>query len=60
MEIISTFDVDHRLMVKALLIENEIDYRENKDNIVAVFDEESQLTVGFDNNVIKSISSNLH
>lgn len=60
MEIISTFDFDHRLMVKALLIENEIDYRENKDNIVAVFDEESQLTVGFDNNVIKSISSNLH
>ena len=60
MEIISTFDVDHRLMVKALLIENEIDYRENKDNIVAVFDEESQLTVGVDNNVIKSISSNLH
>ena len=60
MEIISTFDVDHRLMVKALLIENEIDYRENKDNIVAVFDEESQLTVEFDNGAIKSISGNLH
>lgn len=60
MEITSTFNVNHKLMLKALLIENEIEYNDGKDNIVAKFNEKSILTVNFDNNDrIKNISGNL-
>ena len=40
MEIISTFNVDHRMMVKALLIENDIEYDESQNGIIAKFNEE--------------------
>lgn len=60
MEIISTFNVNHRLMVKALLIENEIEYKENQNNIIAKFNENSIITVELnDNDLIKNISGNL-
>lgn len=60
MEIISTFNVNHKLMVEALLIENEIEYEENQKSIIAKFNENSIITVDFDNNgLIKNISGNL-
>ena len=60
MEIISKFNVNHKLMVKALLSENEIEYSDDQNNIVAKFNENSILTVEFDNNdLIKKISGNL-
>ena len=60
MEIISTFNVNHKLMVKALLSENEIEYSNDKNNIIAKFNEISILTIEFDNNdLIKSMSGNL-
>ncbi|MGN1310793.1 MAG: DUF6882 domain-containing protein [Clostridia bacterium] len=60
MEIISTFNVNHKLMVKALLSENEIEYSNDKNNIIAKFNENSILTIEFDNNdLIKSMSGNL-
>lgn len=59
MEIISTFDVNHKLMVKALLTENEIEYTDNKNNIIATFNENSILNIEFDNDVVKNISGNL-
>ena len=60
MEITSTFNVNHKLMVKALLCENEIDYNDNNNNIVAKFNENSVLTIEFDNNgLLKKVSGNL-
>lgn len=60
MEITSTFNVNHRLMVKALLCENEIDYNDDNNNIVAKFNENSVLTIEFDNNgLLKKVSGNL-
>ncbi len=60
MEIISTFNVDHKLMVKALLTENEIEYEENQNNIIARFNEKSIITVELsDNGLIKNISGDL-
>ena len=60
MEITSTFNVNHRLMVKALLCENEIDYNDDNNNIVAKFNENSILTIEFDNNgLLKKVSGNL-
>lgn len=58
MEIISTFNVNQKLMVKALLCENEIEYRVDKDNIIAKFNENSILTINFNNNGVR-ISGNL-
>ena len=61
MQIISTFNVNHKLMVKALLCENEIEYNDDNNSIIAKFSENSILTIGFDNNgLIKSISGNLN
>lgn len=45
-------------MVKALLCENEIEYRVDKDNIIAKFNENSILTINFNNNGVR-ISGNL-
>lgn len=60
MEIISTFNVNHKLMVKALLCENEIEYNDDNNNIIAKFNENSILTIEFDNNgLLKNISGNL-
>ena len=60
MEIISTFNVNHKLMVKALLCENEIEYSDDNNSIIAKFNENSILTVEFDNNgQLKNISGNL-
>lgn len=59
-EIISTFNVNHKLMVKALLSENEIEYSDNQNNIVAKFNDNSILTVEFNNNnLLSDISGNL-
>ena len=59
-EIISKFKVNHKLMVKALLCENEIEYNDDKNNIIAKFNEKSILTIEFDNNgILKKISGNL-
>ena len=60
MEITSTFNVNHKLMVKTLLCENEIDYNDDNNNIVAKFNENSVLTIEFDNNgLLKKVSGNL-
>lgn len=60
MEITSTFNVNHKLMVKALLCENEIDYNDDNNNIVAKFNENSVLTIEFDNDgLLKKVSGNL-
>ena len=60
MEIILTFNVNHKLMVKALLSENEIEYSDNQNNIVAKFNDNAILTIEFDNNdLLKNISGNL-
>ncbi len=60
MEIISTFNVNHKLMVKALLSENEIEYNDNQNNIVAKFNDNAILTIEFDDNdLLKNISGNL-
>ena len=51
---------EHKLMVKALLCENEIDYNDDNNNIVAKFNENSVLTIEFDNNgLLKKVSGNL-
>ena len=60
MKIISTFNVNHKLMVKALLTENEIEYKESQNSIIAKFNENSIITTELDDNgLIKSISGNL-
>lgn len=60
MEIISKFNVNHKLMVKALLIENEIEYSEKENEIIALFNEKSTLTVEFDKiGLISKIYGNL-
>ena len=59
MEIVSTFEVEHRLMLKALLIENEITYQEDQNNIIANFNENSSFTIKFENDVITNISGNI-
>jgi frataxin-like iron-binding protein CyaY len=47
-------------MVKALLCENEIEYSDDNNSIIAKFNENSILTVEFDNNgQLKNISGNL-
>lgn len=59
-EIISTFNVNHKLMVKAILTENDIEYYEEGNNIIAKFNEKSILTVSFDtNNWLEKCSGNL-
>lgn len=58
MEIISDFDVNHKLLVESLLIENDIVYDDNQNNIVAHFD--SDITIEFnDMGLITNISGDL-
>ena len=60
MGIISSFKVNHKLLVEALLLENDIEYEINENKIIAKFSETSILTVQFDdNNLISNISGNL-
>ena len=59
MEIISTFDVNHRLMVKALLTENNIEYQENENSVVAKFNEKSIITVKFKNGLIEGLQGTM-
>ncbi len=60
MEIIGKFNVNHKLMVKALLNENGIEYEVNPNSIIAKFDENSIMTVLLDENgAINNISGNL-
>ena len=59
-EIISTFSVNHKLMVKALLCENDIEFSEDNNNIVAKFNEKSILTIEFNNDgLLTTISGDL-
>lgn len=60
MEIISAFDVNHKLMIKALLIENQIEYIDNQSNIVVKFNDSSIFTVEFnENDLLINISGNV-
>ena len=60
-EIISKFNVNYKLMIKALLLENEIDYTEEENTIIAKFNDDSIITVLFDNNdLMKKISGNVN
>ena len=59
-QIISYSNVKHRLLVEAILIENEIEYHKDNNNIIAKFNEQSVLTIEFgENDLIKSINGNL-
>ena len=59
-QIISNSNVKHRLLVEAILIENEIEYHKDNNNIIAKFNEQSVLTIEFgENDLIKSINGNL-
>ena len=60
MEIISKFNVNHKLMVQAMLIENEIEHSVEGNNIIAKFNDKSILTVEFsEKDLINKISGNL-
>lgn len=56
MAIVTTFNVNPKLMIKALLIENDIKYIENPNEIIAKFNEKSILTIKFDENGSLNIS----
>lgn len=59
-EIVSAFNVNHKLMVKALLTENEIEYEETEDSIIAKFDEDTFITVRLnENGLIENYSKKL-
>lgn len=49
-EIISTFNVDSKLMVKALLMESDIAFEEENDKIIAIFPERSKIEFEFEGN----------
>ena len=59
MEIISTFDVNHKLMIKALLTEFDYKYIENENNLIVDFSEDSQLTIKFNGDIFLGISGML-
>lgn len=50
MEMVATFKTNHKLMIKALLIENDIPFIDEDKNLKARFNEESEITVEFDDN----------
>lgn len=59
-EIVSTFNVNHKLMVKALLTENDIEFCEEGNDIFAKFNERSIIKVQFnDYGIVKKLSGNL-
>ena len=59
MEIIGQFVVDHKLLVKALLIENDYPFEEKDNKIIAKFSERSVLTIEF-NKISTKISGYLN
>lgn len=60
MEIIGAFDVNHKLLVKAVLIQNGIEYVEEGNDIIAKFNEQSVISVQFDGSErITKINGNL-
>lgn len=59
MEIIGQFVVDHKLLVKALLIENDYPFEEEENKIIAKFSEKSVLTIEF-NKISTKISGYLN
>ena len=60
-DVISNFDVDHRLLVKSVLIENDIDFIDNDNSIVVRFSNDSILKVDFnDKGLIKGISGEMN
>lgn len=59
MEIIAKFTVNHRLLVKALLIENDYEFEERENKIIAKFSDKSIMTIEFkDKNILKRILEN--
>jgi hypothetical protein len=60
MEIISTFNVNHKLLIEAMLCENDIAYQVGESSILAKFSEDSILNIDFNNNgLIVNISGNI-
>ena len=59
MEIIGQFVVDHKLLVKALLIENDYPFEEEENKIIAKFSEKSVLAIEF-NKISTKISGYLN
>ena len=59
--IISEFNVNHRLLVEAMLIENEIPYKWERNSLIAKFSESSIISVEFDQNksLIKEVKGNI-
>lgn len=48
-EIISNFDVNHKIMIKSFLINNGCTYEEQGNNVIAKFSENSIITFSFNN-----------
>ena len=49
MEIISSFNINHRLMIKAFAINNKNSFEENLDNIKVYFENDTEFIFEFDN-----------
>lgn len=60
MEIISNFNVNHKLMIKAFLIENGCKYIEDENKIIADFSEVSKITFTFEGEIFKKAEGNLN
>ena len=60
MDILSTFNVNAKLMVKAFLIENDCEYTENENNIIGIFSDKSKIVFKFDGDNLISASGNLN
>lgn len=48
MEIIGTFDVNHKLLIKAVLVQNGIEFVEEGNDIIAKFNDKSIIPIQFD------------
>lgn len=60
MEIISNFNVNHRLMIKAFLTENDCKYIETENSIIADFSEVSKIMFTFNGDIFKKAEGNLN
>lgn len=59
MEILGTFNVEHKLMVKALASEFDYEYREEGNSIIVTFSEKSELVFKFDGEYLKEVTGSL-
>lgn len=59
LEIISIFDVDHRIMVKALLNESGCTYEEKADSMTVNLPNGSLFNIYFENDILATIEGNL-